>query len=80
MFVRERMRGICFDIAARCRQFAAAPRGGLLLAFGSRIPAADGEPRIGHFADSNQNKTARFPEPFSVIFIADAYLFVRRSL
>ena len=39
------MQGICFDIAPRCRQFAAAPRGGLLLAFGSRIPAADGEPR-----------------------------------
>ena len=59
------MQGICFDIAPRCRQFAAAPRGGL---------------RIGHFADSNQNKTARFPEPFCVIFIADAYLFVRLSL
>ena len=73
------MQGICFDIAPRCRQFAAAPRGGLLLAFGSRIPAADGEPRIGYFADSNK-KTARFPEPFPVIFIADAYLFVRRSL
>ncbi len=38
-----------FDIAVQCRQFAAAPRGGLLLARGSRTPAADGEPQEAVF-------------------------------
>ncbi len=37
--------GKYFDIAEQCWQFAAAPRGGLLLALGSRTPAADGEQR-----------------------------------
>jgi len=50
-----------FDIAMRYWQFAAAPRGGLLLARGSRNPAAAGEPpksifrreRYGFLADNH---------------------------
>ncbi len=43
-----------FDIAVRCRQFAAAPRGGLLLARGSRTPAAVGEQHTAHGYSPNK--------------------------
>jgi len=55
----------------RYRQFAAAPRGGLLLARGSRNPTADGEPRSAKrnlYDRSKNNSVARNVRFSTVVF------------